>query len=281
MTSPSEPPEDEPSEAHLALLAVLLPIVALALTRLNAGWPNVAEARLGDLASPDVIEECKTIIRESLPARPSPTVAQAIDDVEKVLIEQVKRARVLAVNASTLTQALDAIQALDFGVTRVERINDFVEVRTDTEQKIEEVENADEDKKLLWVPERNACRHCLAYAGRTRFDDGFPVGLTFDPSGPLKISGLKSVDPPLHPNCRCELMVVSGSNTDIAIGLAREARRSIARGFSLKSESYNARLRATNALLASGNMDLPKSVTNYARRSVLNREYKRGRDVPA
>ncbi len=250
----TEPPEDEPSAAHLALLALLLPLVALAEARLNALWPSLGRVQLGQIASPAIIDECRTIIASGIDAGATPSVAQAIDDVERVLIEQVKRARVLAVQASTLTQALDAIQALDFGVHRVERINDFVEVKATVEQQKKALKR---NEILVWVPERNACIRCT------------------------KLAGLEGHEPPLHPNCRCELMSVSKrGGKGVIEGLKREARRSIARGFSLSSESKTARLRATEELLRSGKANLPRSVLDYARRSILNRDYAKGRDVP-
>jgi len=61
--------------------------------------------------------------------------------------------------------------------------------------------------------------------------------------------------------------------------LKREARRSVARGFSLPSESEAQRLAATDRLLREG-AGLPKTVEAAARRAVDRGGYPRGRKVP-
>lgn len=125
---------------------------------------------------------------------------------------------------------------------------------------------------LLWVAERDACVHCLAYAGKT-VEPGklFPSDLTYgdkpldQPDGRSK--GLDG--PPLHPNCRCTVRPFDTEwDSDLPVALEREARRSVALGFKLDSEPSSVRLRAADRLLSSGRHGLPKTVTARARRAV-------------
>jgi len=54
---------------------------------------------------------------------------------------------------------------------------------------------------IMWVPERNACVHCTAYAGVSRNAKGqFPAGLTYG-AKPLGVPPHGMATPPLHPNC--------------------------------------------------------------------------------
>lgn len=125
----------------------------------------------------------------------------------------------------------------------------------------------------IWIPERDACHDCLAYAGQVAKAGGsFPEGLTFGDKprhdGPVPA-------PPLHPNCRCRVKPydgpgpdpeVSQPNATLADALAKEAQRSIARGFS-NYASQPAKLRAVERLLASGPA-LPKTVVQRAQRDL-------------
>lgn len=117
---------------------------------------------------------------------------------------------------------------------------------------------------IMWVPERNACVHCTAYAGVSRNAKGqFPAGLTYG-AKPLPAPPHGMATPPLHPNCRCALQ---GYDADVAAALKREADRSILRGFALESESERARLDAAERLLASG-VRAPASVKRYAETAI-------------
>jgi hypothetical protein len=130
----------------------------------------------------------------------------------------------------------------------------------------------------LWVAERDACLHCLAYQGRVAPVEGsFPRGLTFADK-PLKNPRLAG--PPLHPNCRCDVQPIHEDdvNSDLTEGLLREARRSVVKGWSLPSESNASRLRAADRLLQAG-ARLPKSVEQEARRAVRQGKF-RSRTVP-
>jgi hypothetical protein len=137
---------------------------------------------------------------------------------------------------------------------------------------------------VIWVAERDACLHCLAYAGEIAGPgDAFPGGLTF---GDKPLSEDPVPDPPLHPNCRCRLKPYGAhagpAGTSMATALAREARRSVVRGFS-NYASTPARLRAARRLL-DGDAALPKSVEARGRRDVARDKFSgrhSGSGVPA
>lgn len=121
--------------------------------------------------------------------------------------------------------------------------------------------------KKVWVAERDACVRCAAYAGHVvAVDDVFPGGLSWDPNQRNRGDDLPG--PPLHPHCRCRL---APWEDDWAVPgvpplpevLRREAWRSIARGWSLPSESNAARVRAARELIRAG-VRLPKSVLEFA-----------------
>lgn len=119
----------------------------------------------------------------------------------------------------------------------------------------------------LWVSERDACVSCTAYAGLVAdVGDDFPGGLSWDPRQRGRTEPLET--PPLHPNCRCRVVAWKDSWAvegvpSLPEALRREARRSIARGWSLPTESGAARIRAARELLRTG-AGLPKSVEEFA-----------------
>lgn len=135
----------------------------------------------------------------------------------------------------------------------------------------------------LWLPERDACLHCLRYAGlHVPAGQSFPGGLTYDRK-PLSTSPI--ANPPLHPNCRCRLAIYyprteRPGEVTLPEALKREATRSVARGFSLPTESETRRIEAAERLLRQG-VNLPESVKAYARRAVDRGEFPRGRNVPS
>ncbi|MCX5338361.1 hypothetical protein [Streptomyces sp. NBC_00140] len=126
--------------------------------------------------------------------------------------------------------------------------------------------------RKLWVSERDACVSCTAYAGLVvDVEDDFPGGLSWDPQQRGRTEPLAA--PPLHPHCRCRTVAWKDSWAGEGVpslpdALRREARRSIARGWSLPTESGAARIRAARELLRTG-ASLPKSVEEFARLSVL------------
>lgn len=140
----------------------------------------------------------------------------------------------------------------------------------------------------LWIAERDACLHCLAYAGLVAGTgaDGrpapFPGGRTFARKSyhPEPVA-----NPPLHPNCRCRVRLWRAEwdgdgETSVPEALRREALRSVLRGWSLPSESERARLDAARRLLERGGLNMPKSVQDYARRSIRQGSFGKGRDFP-
>lgn len=130
---------------------------------------------------------------------------------------------------------------------------------------------------LVWVPERNACLHCLAYAGQVVTPgQSFPSNLTFA-GKPLRRNGSLPY-PPLHPNCRCAVRRYNGpppsadpSSNDLASALAREARRSVARGWS-DFASLSERQRAAGRLLQRG-AGLAPTVVARAERDVARGKF--------
>jgi hypothetical protein len=127
-------------------------------------------------------------------------------------------------------------------------------------------------RNLLWVPERDACLHCLAHAGWVWAPGKrLPKGLTYA-DRPLHV---RVKYPPLHPNCRCEAVLTDlpvgapsreRARADPAARLAAEARRSVVLGWT-DHASQAATLRAMDRLLKQG-ADLPTSVEQRARAAV-------------
>lgn len=137
--------------------------------------------------------------------------------------------------------------------------------------------------RLLWVAERNACLHCLAYAGwAVEPDEEFPAGLTYDPVGPLRSFG-PLYWPPLHPNCRCRVRTYTGqagpperdrSSVDPAARLASEAQRTVVYQWSDYASGVAAQ-RAARALLDHGTT-LADSVERRAAAALRKRRTVRG-----
>lgn len=153
---------------------------------------------------------------------------------------------------------------------------------------------------LMWVAERDACVHCLAYSGVVAaHGQPFPPDLTFGakPITPWPDGILER--PPLHVNCRCRVTPWIGHDTEgartasipgwhkgqasanvsLSDALKREARRSVLKGWSLPSESNYVRLQAADRLLQRG-ANLPTTVEAQARRAVRTGHFK-ARTVPS
>lgn len=128
---------------------------------------------------------------------------------------------------------------------------------------------------VVWESERDACVHCLAYAGEVSTDGTFPTGLTFGKK-PLKPAG-KKLRAPLHPNCRCRLRVLRAQS--YADALKRESVRSILRGFALPGESEKVRLEAAERLAAKSPA-APASVVSYAKRAARAGAFPGDRRIP-
>ena len=133
-------------------------------------------------------------------------------------------------------------------------------------------------QNLVWVAERDACVVCLALSGDVidpMQGESFDEFATFGTSTPPSVwpPGMPLIGPPRHPHCRCFVQVWRGSVMPGFLSwperLKHEALRSIARGWSLPSESKQARLRAAEKILRDGRAaQLPKSVQAYAQRAV-------------
>lgn len=117
----------------------------------------------------------------------------------------------------------------------------------------------------VWVPERQACLHCLAYAGKVaKAGEPFPAGLTF---ADAPLDRAEVANPPRHPNCRCRIQMWRGddgndSGASFPDGLVREAHRVVLRGRT-DYASDPAKVRAAERLLDAG-VKAPKSVKKIA-----------------
>jgi hypothetical protein len=136
-------------------------------------------------------------------------------------------------------------------------------------------------RNVVWVAERDACLHCLAYQGHV-VAPGRPFlpGLTYADKSLNQIGPL--LGPPLHPHCRCQLELTELETGSIDPGLAREAARSVARGLT-DHASEPARFRAADRLVkgAIGASLLPKSVLDRARRNLRDGAFKARPESPA
>lgn len=194
------------------------------------------------------------------------------DEVSAIVKAGRDRAAALLVpeHATTLTKALTALGAGgERTAAELERL-----ARTAANQAATAAARgvaAENGVGLIWVAERDACVHCLAYSGQM-VEPGklFPNDLTYGDE-PLKQPDENSaglLGPPLHPNCRCTVRPYDPSwDAELPRALEREARRSVALGFKLDSEPSSVRLRAADRLLKAG-AGLPKTVEQRARAAV-------------
>lgn len=120
--------------------------------------------------------------------------------------------------------------------------------------------------RVVWAAERGACLTCLALSGQVAnpsIGEWFDEDATFDKRPmPVWPPDMPLMGPPRHPHCRCRLRIIAATNTMLPDALAREARRTVARGWS-DFASHPARLSAADRLLAVG-ARLPVSVENRA-----------------
>lgn len=196
--------------------------------------------------------------------------------LEPVDLDALTRARVRVVKDLVGTLPMDTKRDLDAVVGKVSSVRARAEgqARWTANEGINAGTSAvarSIGRNLIWVPERDACLHCLAYAGwAVRPGEAFPPGLTFG-DAPLGRAD-RILYPPLHPGCRCQVKTfpgkpgpppTDGSSTDPRAALAREARRSVVYGWTAHG-SKAATLRAMSRLLENG-ADLPPSVERRAR----------------
>ncbi len=111
------------------------------------------------------------------------------------------------------------------------------------------------DLRVVWLAERGACLTCLALSGQVADPN---TGVWFDELAtfaahpmPVWPPGHPLMGPPRHPHCRCRLRIIAAANSMLPAALAREARRSVARGWS-DYASRPARLGAADLLLVVG-----------------------------
>jgi len=202
-------------------------------------------------------------------AKPSRALRRAARKLPDVVDEQQRSALSLLkaklVRRLGLTGALAAVGRARGVVGRIKAAVTHTVNTAANEGIIEQIRAA--GAKKVWVAERDACVNCAAYAGRVvDVDADFPGGLSWDPN--QRGRGEALAGPPLHPNCRChpapwdDEWAVPGVPSLPEV-LRREAWRSVARGWSLPTESNAARVRAARELLRTG-VRLPKSVLEFA-----------------
>lgn len=131
-------------------------------------------------------------------------------------------------------------------------------------------------RSRMWVSERTGCLACLAYSGQVAEPGAgyFPVSGISGRSFPWVSRDAGIPGPPLHPGCRCHQELPTPG---LSVGLAREARRSVARGWS-EYDSLPARLEAVDRLLTSG-AQLPRTVEERAARDLRRGSFS-NRHVP-
>lgn len=177
---------------------------------------------------------------------------------------------------ATARQAINSARSMIS--TNVNRAVDEVQKKT-----AEALPDKGGPKLEVWIINRDACVRCAAYAGEVvASGENFPGGLSWDPKSREK--NAPAVRPPLHPNCRCRLVPWKESwkepgKVSLPEAARREAERSIARGFSLPSESNASRVRALKELLKT-DPKLPKTVLENARKAASKGEFPKGRSVP-
>lgn len=201
-----------------------------------------------------------------------PAILDVVRDIDPRAQKQLDR-------AVSLSRALPMTRQVDVDTITTTAYRSVTQAQSDTRWTANRSVNAgtaevakQDGANLLWVAERDACLHCLAYSGFVTVPgEVFPAELTFS-SKPLSLAAVPY--PPRHPNCRCRVNVWYGpagepegmTSRQAPGALAREARRSVLRGWS-DYASLPERLRAADLLLMRG-ADLPKTVAQRARRDV-------------
>jgi hypothetical protein len=203
--------------------------------------------------------------------------------VNRAVREQVTKARVLMRQADSLASVQQALTVAGASASRAERVATWATNAANSEAFRHAQTGINQERDLksklvrMWRAERDACLHCLAYQGHyAEQDTGFPSGLTFA-AAPLHTGAVP--DPPLHPYCRCEIVLVSLDRVGpVSDALKREAERSVLKGWSRPSESEKARVAAADRLVKRGT-NLPASVQKSATTAV-RRGHFATRDVP-
>lgn len=245
----------EPGKVRAAVLRLVAPTIGNATVEaLGRAWGMGLEETVDDL-DPEARKHPKLgrVRKSKVPSRYT-TDARGLTSSSR---EAIARARKLLAAGVDVAQAIAPVLADASHVERTLRtaVNDTrnsaaVLVATTTGQEV------------TIEAERDACAECLAYAGQTSKTGLFPGDLTF---GRAKANPPRTKTCPIHPNCRCRVVVLNDAT--YAEALKREAKRSILRGYALPSESPKVRLEAADRLSSKAN-GMPKSVNALARRAV-------------
>jgi len=207
----------------------------------------------------------------------------AIDDARKAATKQLSPTAVLRLGLRGLLAPLATVRRVLDSAKRMISTNVNRAVDNVQQAAAEALPDKGGPKLEVWIINRDACVRCAAYAGEiVASGEKFPGGLSWDPKSREK--NAPAVRPPLHPNCRCRLVPWKESwkepgKVSLPEAARREAERSIARGFSLPSESNASRVRALKELLKT-DPKLPKTVLANARKAAAKGEFPKGRSVP-
>lgn len=185
-------------------------------------------------------------------------IRATLDTIDADVRGKLERAadHVLTGRIETPTQLADATDRIDAG-----RKEAATQVGTVVNRAVANGTIAAADEAglgLVWLAERDACGSCLSMSGSVRDADGLFYPVTVYPPRPIPWmrDGVKA--PGLHARCRCR---VRPATAGLSEGLAREAARSVARGWSAY-DSLPARLAALDVVLRKGG--LPKTVLQRA-----------------
>lgn len=245
----------EPGKVRAAVLRLVAPTLGRAAVDLiGSAWGMGVEETVDDLSAAALKHPKLGRVRKSkVPSRLT-TDARGLTSSSR---EAIAKARKMLLAGVDVAQAVAPVLADQSHVERTLRttVNDVrnsgaLMVATSTGQEV------------TIEAERDACAECLAYAGKTSKTGDFPGNLTF---GRPKRNPPKTKTCPIHPNCRCRIVVLNSKS--YAEALEREAKRSILRGYALPSESPKVRLEAADRLASKAN-GMPKSVNALARRAV-------------
>lgn len=124
--------------------------------------------------------------------------------------------------------------------------------------------------RLLWVAERDGCRHCAALSGRFANKDGeFDWHLTFGKKA-YEPPEIPFTGPPRHENCRCRVTPYIGHDTEAALAVTHDwedaRKEALAKGDHVAAE---AAVKAAAAARESASYDMPQALRREAERSIL------------
>jgi hypothetical protein len=209
-------------------------------------------------------------------------------DVEQIKTYRAERVRRAAAPTQVAKRGFAAVQE---AIAQPENLTSDVRgvvvgqlVADHTEEQLERATELGDEWVCIWVPERDACVRCLAYAGlhvTPAAGQLFPGGRTWGPQWKSVVSRPDFRGPGWrelpdgshvgsHPHCRCELRIVKRTNVHLlAAGLKREATRSAAKGWARPTEGDTVRVVAAKHALNSA-IPLPKTVEQETRRRLRN-----------